>query len=211
MTFATDLTSSAAFIVRQRKELAELFGFESRNKYEILRNDGQPIAFAAEQQKGFLGFLMRQFLGHWRTFDIQFFAPDRRALMVARHPFRFFFQRLEISDANGRPLGSLQQRWGFIARRFDVEDATGRVVMSTRAPIWSPWTFPFKLGGGGGQGSDVAVVRKKWSGLLKEMVTDADNFMVEVPAANMPAETRALLLAAAIFIDLQYFEKKTGR
>ena len=64
-------------IVRQRRELAELFGFETRNKYEIASESGGALAFAAEQQKGIAGFLFRQFLGHWRTFEIKFFSPDR--------------------------------------------------------------------------------------------------------------------------------------
>jgi len=34
-----------------------LFGFETRNKYEILSPEGASVGFAAEQEKGFGGFL----------------------------------------------------------------------------------------------------------------------------------------------------------
>lgn len=205
MGFQEDLQASSAFVVRQRKELAELFGFESRNKYEISTQDGRAIAYAAEQQKGFLGFLLRQFLGHWRRFEIHFFSPGRQPLMVARHPFRVFFQRLEVADPQGRPLGALQQRFSILSKRFDVEDAVGNVVMTVRSPIWKIWTFPFER-----DGQTVAAVKKKWSGVLKEMITDADNFLVEA-SPQVPAAHRALLLASAVFIDLQYFEKKATR
>ena len=77
MALGTALLQLSTLIVRQRAELAELLGFETRNKYSIEGEQGQALAFAAEQQKGTLGFLLRQFLGHWRSFEIQFFDPLR--------------------------------------------------------------------------------------------------------------------------------------
>jgi hypothetical protein len=43
----------------------------------------------------------------------------------------------------------------------------------------SPWTFGIKeaaSAGGDAPGRDVGVVRKQWGGLVKEWLTDADNF-----------------------------------
>jgi hypothetical protein len=190
-------------MVRQRHEMGELFGFETRNKYEIVGEGGAPIAFAAEQQKGVLGFLFRQALGHWRTFDIQFFTPDRAPFMTARHPFRLFFQRLEIYDQAGVLVGAIQQRFSILTKRFDVQDASGQVVMEVSSPIWRPWTFPFTA-----RGTQVASVQKKWSGLLAEAVTDKDNFLVDFGDGPLGENERRLVLAAALFIDLQYFERK---
>jgi uncharacterized protein YxjI len=192
-------------MVRQRRELAELFGFETRNRYEIVSEGGAPIAYAAEQQKGFLGFLFRQFLGHWRSFEIRFFTPERAPFMTARHPFRWFFQRLEVLDGGGAPVGAVQQRFSILHKRFDVEDANGQVVMQVSSPLWKPWTFPFVA-----RGAEVACVRKKWSGLLAEAFTDKDNFAVEFGTGGVGENERQLVLAAALFIDLQYFEKKAN-
>ncbi len=119
-------------MVRQRRELAELFGFETRNRYEVVSEAGAPVAYAAEQQKGFLGFLFRQSLGHWRTFEIRFFTPDRMPFMTARHPFRWFFQRLEVHDEGGGFVGAIQQRFSILTKRFDVQDASGKVVPRRR-------------------------------------------------------------------------------
>lgn len=38
--------------VKQSFELFEIFDFETRNKYRIADEHGQPVAFAAEQTKG---------------------------------------------------------------------------------------------------------------------------------------------------------------
>jgi hypothetical protein len=55
---------------------------------------------------------------------------------------------------------------------------------------------------------EVASIQKKWSGLLKEAFTDADNFKVEFKSEKLRELDRYLLVAGALFVDLVYFEKK---
>jgi uncharacterized protein YxjI len=198
-----DLDERSEIQVVQRRELAEiLLGTETRNKYELLAPSGEQIGFAAEQGKGLGAFFARYFLGHWRPFEILIFDSSRQPILKALHPFRFFFQRLEISDASGRPLGVLQQRWAFFAKRFDVLDAQGQLVLEMRSGLFRVWTFPFFRGE-----EEVARVEKKWGGFLREAFTDADRFRIALGPALNPVERR-LVLAAALFIDLQYFERK---
>ncbi len=203
MGLAEEIVTQPVLLVEQRRELAELIGFETRNKYVVSTEGGVMVAYAAEQQKGWLGFLVRQFFGHWRTFDIFVFDPSQKQVLVAHHPFRWFFQRLEVSTAEERSLGALQQRFSLLAKRFDIEDATETVRMTVSSPLWRIWTFPFMKGG-----RTVAVVAKKWAGLLTEGFTDKDRFRVEYQDPRLNLEERLLILAAALFIDLQYFERK---
>lgn len=193
---------SSEVMIVQKRELAELFGIETRNKYSLEVN-GAPFAFAAEQGKGGLAFLARMFLGHWREFEIHFFDNTRQLVLRAVHPFRFFFQRLEVFTADGRALGAIQQRWAFFSKRFDVEDPTGRVILTVSSPLWRPWTFAFER-----DGQELARVEKKWGGMLREAFTDADRFRVLYQSHQLGLEERSLVLAAGIFIDLQYFEQK---
>lgn len=192
--------------VQQVHEMAELFGFETRNKYQILDSKKELIGYAAEQQKGILGFLFRQYLGHWRTFEVHFFNSSRQLVMVGYHPFRWFFKRIEIRDESGKYIGALQKRFAFFTKRFDVEDQSGVVVLEVASPIWRLWTFTFM-----GQGRMRAEVRKKWSGILFEGFTDKDNFMVDFSDPLLSETERTLVLASAVFIDLLYFETKAGR
>lgn len=193
---------SSELMIVQKRELAELIGFETRNKYSIEVN-GAPFAFAAEQGKGGLAFLARMFFGHWRQFEIHFFDNARQLVLRAVHPFRFFFQRLEVIAADGRPLGAIQQRWAFFSKRFDVRDPAERNLLTVSSPLWRPWTFAFER-----DGQELARVEKKWSGMLREAFTDADRFRVVYQSHQLGLDERSLVLAAAIFIDLQYFEKK---
>ncbi len=198
-----NLSSHQELYVQQVRELAELFGFETRNKYQVLDQNKQPLVFAAEQQKGLFGFLFRQFLGHWRKFDIHFMTPDRRVLFVAHHPFRFFFQRVEVRDSQGRFMGAIQMRFAIFTKRFDVHNERGQTIMEVASPLLKFWTFSFRR-----QNREVALVQKKWSGLFSEVFTDKDMFKIEYKDQSLSAPDRLLVLAASIFVDLLYFERK---
>lgn len=188
--------------VVQRRELVELLGFETRNKYSI-EADGVPFAFAAEQGKGGLAFLARWFLGHYRRFEIHFFDAARSLVLRAVHPFRWFLQRLDVHAADGALLGSIQQRFAIFYKAFDVLDPQGRVLLSVRSPIFRPWTFSLTR-----YDQEVARIEKKWSGLLREAFTDADRFRILFLAPDLGLDERTLSLAAAIFVDLLYFENR---
>lgn len=206
MNLKSLVTQNNQLVIRQRFEVAEFFGFETRNKYEIFGADGQIIGYVAEQQKGILGFLLRQFIGHWRSFTLHFFDFQRGVSIVANHPFRLLFQRLEIFEPDGRRIGALQQRFAILTRKFDVEDAQGRVILEMRAGIFSFWTFPVFRGG-----REVAAIRKRWSGALTELFTDRDNFQIEFNDPSLSPDHKILLLAAGVFVDLNYFEAKAQR
>ena len=196
--------NSPQYFVRQRLELGEIaFGFETRNKYEISDADGRPVAFCAEQQKGFIGMLLRQMLGHWRSFDLHFFDTSRAQALIAHHPFRFFFQELHVTTPDGRPVGMLKRRWGWFTKRFDVLDANGSLLMEMKSGLLKVWTFPFFKGE-----RQVAEIKKKWAGVVTEAFTDADNFAVTFADPGVTADERSLVMAAAIFVDLIYFERK---
>ncbi|MFZ4403665.1 MAG: phospholipid scramblase-related protein [Pseudobdellovibrionaceae bacterium] len=198
-----NLQSQTHLQIRQTFEIGELLGFETRNKYQIIDENGQYIGFVAEQQKGFLGFIFRQFLGHWRTFEIHFFDQNRSPIMVGRHPFRWFFQQLDLLQTNGRYLGRIVRRFSLLSKSFEVQDSRGRILFEVSSPFWRIWTFPFMRGP-----SEMARVSKKWSGLGFEVITDKDNFHLEFLNPVLSVEERALILASSIYIDLLYFENK---
>ena len=204
-SFQQQLQSVATLVVKQRRELAEFVGYETRNKYAIEFPDGRPFAFAAEQQKGVTGFLLRQGLGHWRKYSVLFFNADRQEVLVARHPFSFIFQQMSIHEPNDRLVGKIVQRFAILSKKFDVLDATDNVLLTVQSPIWKIWTFPFQK-----NGVEVATVKKVWGGVLKEAFTDADTFQVDFGQA-LTNDERLLILAASIFVDIQYFEVKANK
>jgi hypothetical protein len=200
---AARLAGLAQVFMRQHREPWEwIAGFETRNRYAVLDERGAPVAWAAEQQKGALGFLARQLLGHWRRFEIHVFDPGRALALRVVHPFRWLFQRLEVLAPDGRRLGAIQQRFAILTKSFDVEDARGRPILRVRSGLLRFWRFDFER-----NGRPVARVEKRWSGLLSEAFTDRDLFRLSFDPA-LGEEERLVLLAAALFVDLRYFERK---
>ena len=53
---------------------------------------------------------------------------------------------------------------------------------------------------------EVGRIEKKWSGLLRESFTDADNFLVTLP--DRDEALRTLVLAAAVLVDFLWFERR---
>ena len=189
--------------IKQLTEFTELLGFETRNKYLIRSDDNTSIGYAAEQGKGLLGLLFRSYFGHWRKFEIHFFDNQKVLLFKAIHPFRWFFQCLEIYDENNKFLGRLEQRWGILTKKFDLHDSSDNVIATMRSGFFRIWSFPIKK-----NGAQYALISKKWSGLLKELFLDADSFLLEFQDPAISEDIKKVLLASAVFVDLQYFEKK---
>jgi hypothetical protein len=205
MAIADELEKVSSVVIRQLVEYAELFGVETRNKYRLETAEGAPLGFAAEVAGGLFNFLFRQSFGHWRPFSIQVSDSQGALEYVGKHPFRMFFQRVEVQDRAGVPIGAIQRRWGVLMKAFDVQDRSGKVLFRVRSPFWRIWTFEFKR-----ERVTAAVIVKRWGGIVKEAFTDADRFSVEYKDPAMTTEEKLLVLMAGIYVDLLYFEKKAG-
>ena len=77
--------------------------------------------------------------------------------------------------------------------------------MNIEGPLFHPWTFHIKK-----QGREVGKILKKWSGLGKEMFTDADTFALSLDP-NLEANEKSLLLGAVFLIDFVHFEDNVRR
>ena len=51
----------------------------------------------------------------------------------------------------------------------------------------------------------VGQIKKQWTGILKEALTDADNFSISFPL-DLDVKVKATLLGALFLIDFMYFE-----
>ena len=191
--------------VRQRKRWLEiLFSWESKNQYLVFDQNDQPVFEVQEQGKGFGNLLKRLFMGpmRWFTADVESLA-QQRSLLSLRKRFRFIFHRLEVSTPDGTALGAIQKRWTWFRRKYTVEDAGGQEIATLFGPFFRPWTFKIRMAG---SDEEVGLLQKKWSGLGKELFSDADNFWIQMENIQNP-QLRALLFSATVLIDVVHFER----
>lgn len=204
--FDESLMSSRKLHVQQVLEGFEVaLGFETRNKYRIFDENMKPLAYAAEDNNGWFGHLGRVMLKHWRTFTINIYSHERELMYKAKFPFRWFFKTLILEERHGKTIGRLEQRFAFFYKKFDVFDPYGVLIAEIKSPIFKMWTFEFK-----DHGKKLGTVQKKWSGALTELFTDKDNFIVSYAQPDLTFETKAMMLATCLMVDIVYFENNQG-
>ena len=133
---------------------------------------------------------------------MQILAPDGTIVLTLNRPWRWFFYEIRILDATGQLLGTIRKRWTWLRKKFSVLDARGTELFELLGPIFKPWTFQIRK-----NDQEVGKITKKWSGMLKEAFTDADNFGVQFPP-GLDVQTKSILLGAVFLIDFVYFENK---
>ncbi|WP_342376189.1 phospholipid scramblase family protein [Myxococcus stipitatus] len=192
--------------MRQFRETVEiLIGWEGKNQYSISGEDGRNSVFVGETGEGWASGLLRNFWPFYRT-RLECMTPTGTMALAVEIPWSLFFARAEVLAWDGRLLGTIEQRWTVFQRCLDIVSPTGVVLASVVGPFTKPWTFRVLK-----RDEEVAVIRKRWSGLLQESFTDADNFTVEFQPSCTDPRLRQLLLSTALFVDLLYFDNRRGR
>jgi uncharacterized protein YxjI len=194
------LSSSTGLVVSQQKEWGEILtGFETKNKYAVSDMSGAMLYLAAEEGGSTPA---RWFLKAHRPFTISVLSEEGEPVLQVRRPFRFFFHRAEVVDGQGNRLGVIEKRFSLLRRVYAVFDSSGQEAFQLFGPILHPWTFEIRQGE-----ETLGKITKKWSGLMKEGFTDADNFGVTFPA-EWDVKLKALFLGAVFLIDFVHFENK---
>lgn len=208
MTLAASfLATQPRLSLRQRKEWVEiLIDFETRNQYAVRGARGEELGTLAEQGGGLGRVLTRWLLRSHRPLEAA--LCDRAGALLLRfsRPFFLLFSDLHVTDAEGRRVGSVHRRFGILNRRYDLRDAFGRTFARVRSPLWRIWTFFVEAEDG-----RRATIGKRWGGLLREVFADADTFGVDFSQASFAPDERAVIFAAAVSIDFDFFENNAGR
>jgi hypothetical protein len=204
------ILSAPQLVISQIKELIEIIvDFETANKYEISATGGRRLGNIIERGGGFKAVLKRWFLRSHRPFDIDVFNAENQAVLHLHRRFFFFFSDLEVVDVQtGQKYGSVHRRFGIIRKKYDLLDANGKLLAQVRSPVWRLWTFPVY----NPAGLQVAEITKRWKGILSEAFTDADRYIVDFRETfnQWSDEQKAVLFAAAISIDFDFFENNQG-
>jgi len=197
------LSSISGLVVSQQKEWGEILtGFETKNRYAISDVSGSRLYLAAEEAGS---TLLRWFLKALRPFTIAVLTENGQVILRVIRPFRFYFHRADVVDSQGQTIGVIERRFSVLRRIYSVLDSSGEEVFRLFGPILHPWTFQIK-----NDGIEYGKITKKWSGLLKEGFTDADNFGVMFPA-EWDVKLKALFLGAVFLIDFVHFENKGNK
>ncbi|XP_053315580.1 phospholipid scramblase 2-like [Spea bombifrons] len=198
-------------LIHQQVELLEaLTGFETNNKYEIKNSLGQRVYFAAEEND----CCTRNFCGPARSFAMTIVDNTGREVMKLIRPYRcsscFFpccLQKLEVQAPPGVVVGYVKQNWHPCLPKFTIQNEREENLLRITGPCipcrcCSDVNFELKTLD---ETSTVGRISKQWTGLIKESLTDADNFGVQFPM-DLDVKVKAVVLAACFLIDFMFFE-----
>ncbi len=198
------LLAAAQVIVKQEVESLELVtSFEGRNRYAFFTPGGQKLAHAEEESTGVMGAVSRNLFSSARAFTMGISVLGTAEVIGVKRHFELIFSKIKVSDSQG-PVGEVNQRFSLLTRKYDLVSYFGARKLTISGPLFRPWTFNILAGG-----RQVGSIKKKWSGILKEAFTKSDNFEITIDDPGLSAAERKLVFAAAIAIDIDYFEKKS--
>ena len=177
---------------------------KTASTYDIFDPETREQVGVAREQPGSFVTMLRWFISkrHLPTrIEVREMA-DESLVFTIRRPLGFWRERVNVYDADDRLMGYFLSKtfaWGRGFWVYDDQDAPFAELKGD----WVGWNFVFVTP----DGHELGGVSKSWAGLGRELFTSADNYVVSIheeledqPIAKM------LLLAAALAVDIVYFE-----
>ncbi|KAM5273184.1 phospholipid scramblase 3 [Ctenodactylus gundi] len=118
---------------------------------------------------------------------------------------------MEVQAPPGTTIGHVLQTWHPFLPKFSIQDVDRQTVLRVVGPCWTcgcgtDTNFEVKTRD---ESRSVGRISKQWGGLLREALTDADDFGLQFPL-DLDVRVKAVLLGATFLIDYMFFEKRGG-
>lgn len=190
-----------------RAWLEILLNWEMANEYAVQDGRGGIRGYVVEQGRGFGAAVKRTLLGSHRPLHLAVFSTsEREVVLELMRPFYFFMSKMDVL-AEGRRIGKIIRRFVFLRARYELHDDRGQIFAIVVKPLLNIWTFEIHDRNGRRRGE----IAKKWTGLAREWFTDADKFRVMFDDDEWTLNQKAVLVAAALSIDFDFFENNHNR
>lgn len=182
------------FFVKER-----VGAFKAVNEYDLFDPESRQQIASTTEHIGWFAKLMR-FSDYKRNtpFNIVIRDMDGHQIVRVQRGVSFFRSRVTVFDEQDRPVGQFLQKLLSIGGAFRLLNMDGQELGLLQGK-WTSWEFKFL----GPDGDELADVTKKFAGMLKEMFSSADNYLLTInPELNSDNPVRMLILAAVVCIDM---------
>ncbi|PIB36472.1 RNAase [Reichenbachiella sp. 5M10] len=173
--------------------------FKAANNYDIHDPSNQEMIMTCREEN--LGFLTKMFrftdYKRMTPFDIEIKTATGEKVLTVKRGISIFLSTVEVFDEKDQLVGKFKQKFFSIGGKFDVLDASDRVLCTLKGK-WTSWDFKFIK-----DQVEFASVSKEWAGMGRELFTTADNYMLKIDEkVNEGHPMRLLILAAVMCIDM---------
>ncbi|KAF9567583.1 Scramblase-domain-containing protein [Agrocybe pediades] len=207
------LRENTLVIERQLEMLNVFIGFEQSNKYTISNENGAILGYIAEEPRGFMGTISRQFLRTHRPFSAVVMDDQGTPILWLRRPFSWINSRMYVQRAKTQSIltrsiepeldifGEVQQIWHPWRRRYDLFlrekqellDGHGEGTSSNLETFYQigkvdagflSWTFNVTEE----RGQVMAKIERAFRGFGREIFTDTGRYVLSFKPAAMSIE-----------------------
>lgn len=193
--------SELGFMIKQNRPPSQRMMGVALNHYDFFSLQGAGIGHAREQAEQGVRTLGRLFVNQAdRRFRINFYNSQGSMVMYAVNQRRLFVKSMDIYAVDhGSKLGSIRAwRSGL---HLTMLDAAGQVILKGKRRSIGRFECVDH------QQRDFVTIQRKWRGVIDHMLSDDDEFLVRFHRGAGTVIQRTMVLVAAIFIDVHYFER----
>lgn len=213
--------NTALLVCRQLELLNLVLGWEQAAHYDLKNPNGQTVGYLLED-KGMLTSLQRQFLHNRAPFKALVTDLQGNQVLKINRPFQMWLNStIKVERGDGVEIGRVVSDWHLFRRRYDLY-VGGEKRMRIDEPMLS-WDFTASDPLANNKNDDdlslkkrnLGLINRNWSGFLTEIFTDKGQYVVHYDATPNQArpislEERAVLLACAITVDIDYFSQHSS-
>ncbi len=173
--------------------------FKAANNFDIFDpQTGEEILHCREDRLGIVTKLLR--FTEWKRltpFDIEIRTPAGEPVVHIHRGVSLWLSSVAVTDEMGGNIGGFEQKFFSIGGKFTVLGKHRQPLCQLIGNV-TGWQFRFVVGD-----QELAQISKKWSGLGKELLTSADNYVLRI-SDSVPSDdpVRPLILAAVMCVDM---------
>jgi uncharacterized protein YxjI len=188
-------------VVNQKAKIIEIV-----NEYAIFDQNGTQIGAVRQVGQSKARKVLRALtsVDQFLMTKLEVVDSDGSVLLQLTRPAKVFKSKVLVSDRAGKEIGSIVQENMIGKIHFSLQ-AGGNEIGSINAENWRAWDFNIQ----DASGREVARIKKKWEGIVKNVFTTADNYIVNIPSP-LEEPLRSLVVAAALSIDTALKQDSRG-
>lgn len=211
------LMSVDQVLMHQEVHMLEVFsGWECKNRFSLKNSLGQQMFYAAEESE----CCNRYWCKNARGFVMHIVDNQGQEIMRVTREFKCCVGccwcinccdhcafEVSVESPVGNVIGYIKQAYSKWKPIFEVKDVNHETHMTLRGPccICSCPCFDVEFNLFSMEGDVVGQVSKQWSGLAKEVFTQAQNFGITFPM-DLDVKVKATLIGAVFLINMMFFE-----
>lgn len=173
------------------------------NTYSVQDQDGNKIGAIKEDLK-----LSRMVLGKilskkMMPFSLNILDSSDNVIASVHKDFAVLSPTITLQDSNGKTLAVIKKRFNLLKHEYEILDPKDNHLASITGN-YIEWSFKVK----DNSGTELGSISKKFGGMLKELFTDADKYIVKINPELQDEILRMIVVISAAVVDKIYYEKK---